>query len=74
MTATARELGIPVLMEFYPVRDDESGLELCGIVWQESGVGDVFLSVAILFGVGVGNQGGAAGSITDNAGCLIRTQ
>lgn len=70
----AEELGIPKVMEFYPIKDDEgSGLELTGVTWQEQGTGDTFLSVAILFGVGAGNQGGAAGSITDNAGCLIQT-
>ena len=74
MSATAKALGIPIMMDFHPAKDAQSGLELTGIVWQESGTGDTYLSVAILFGVGVGNQGAGAGSMTDHAGCLIRTQ
>jgi hypothetical protein len=60
-------------MDFNSITDKESGLELAAISWQEAGTGDVFLTAAILFGVGVGNQNGAAGTMTDNAGCLIRT-
>jgi hypothetical protein len=74
MDNVAEELGVPKVMEFIPLKDQESGLELCGIAWQEQGTGDAFLSAAILFGVGAGNQGGAAGTMTDNAGCLILTQ
>jgi hypothetical protein len=74
MATLARDLRVPVLMEFSNARDEASGLELTGITWQESGTGDTYFSVAILFGVGVGNQGGAAGTVTDNAGLLIKTQ
>ena len=73
MTETAEALGIRKVMEFYPLEDADSKLQLCGISWQEGGTGDVYLSAAILFGVGVGNQGGAAGSMTDYAGCVLRT-
>jgi hypothetical protein len=69
----AEQLKVPKVMSFDSVRDSESELELCGISWQEAGTGDVYLTVAILFGVGVGNQGGALGTVTDNAGCLILT-
>jgi hypothetical protein len=44
------------------------------VLWQEQGTGDAYISPAILFGVGVGNQGGAVGSMTDYAGCVIHTQ
>src|ERR1035437_2465248 len=71
MTDTARALGIPRVMDFHGLRDEESGLELCGISWQEGGTGDVFLSAAILFGITAGNQGGAAGSLTDAAGLKL---
>ncbi len=67
----AEQLGVPKVMEFYPVQDDESKLSLTGVTWQEQGTGDTFLSVAILFGTGVGNQGGAPGSVTDNAGLVL---
>lgn len=73
MADAAKSLGIRKTMEVYPLRDDETGLELSGIAWQEAGTGVVYLSAAVLFGVGVGNQGGAAGTKTDYAGCLIRT-
>jgi hypothetical protein len=73
MTETPEALGIRKVMEFYPLEDSESKLQLCGISWQESGTGDALVSCAILFGVGVGNQGGAPGPMTDNAGCLIHT-
>ncbi|HWX19510.1 MAG TPA: hypothetical protein VN578_06345 [Candidatus Binatia bacterium] len=74
MTQTAKALGLREVMKFDSLRDEGSGLELCGISWQEAGSGDLYLSAAVLFGTGVGNQGGAAGSMTDNAGLLIKTQ
>jgi hypothetical protein len=64
-------LGIPKVMGFYPVKDDESGLSMTGVSWQEAGTGDVYFSAAILFGIEVGNQGGVPGSCTDTAGLLI---
>ena len=69
----AAELGVPQIMEFYPIEDEESGLFMTGVAWQEVGTGDVYVSAAILFGVGAGSQGGVAGTITDNAGCLVLT-
>lgn len=71
--ATLKAMNIPEVMRFYPVQDEQSKLELTGVVWQEPGTGDTYLSVAMLLGVGVGNQGGPAGTVTDNAGCLILT-
>ena len=71
MSATAKALGIPTVMEFHGLKDEQSGLELCGVGWQEGGTGDVYLSAAILFGIGCGNQGGAAGTMTDNAGLKL---
>jgi hypothetical protein len=71
MTSTAKALGIPRVMEFTSTKDDESGLELCGISWQEGGTGDVYLAVALLFGVACGNQGTGAGAMTDNAGLKL---
>ncbi|MDB6022925.1 MAG: p22 coat protein [Pedosphaera sp.] len=69
----ASELGIPQVMEFYPMEDTETGLFITGVAWQEVGTGDVYVSAAVLFGIGAGNQGGAAGTITDNAGYLLRS-
>jgi len=69
----AEQLGVPQVMEFFPIEDDETGLQLLGVQWQEVGTGDVYVSCAILFGIGSGNQGGAPGSVTDNAGLLLRS-
>ena len=68
----AEQLGIPQVMGFYPIQDDQSKLFMTGVGWQEPGTGDVYVSAAILFGTSAGNQGGAPGSITDNAGLLVR--
>ncbi len=67
----ADQLGVPKVMEFYPMTDEESGINMTGAAWQEAGTGDVFVSCGILFGVSAGKQGGANGTITDNAGCRI---
>lgn len=67
----ASQLGIPEIMRFEQLTD-ELGLTMTGTGWQEAGTGDVYVGCGILFGVGVGKQGGAAGAITDNGGLLIR--
>ena len=59
-------------MDFIPMEDPETKLQLLGVQWQEVGTGDVYVSCAILFGIAAGNQGGAPGSICDNAGLLVR--
>ncbi|HWQ90692.1 MAG TPA: hypothetical protein VN673_03390, partial [Clostridia bacterium] len=64
-SSAAAELGIPQVMRFTPVSDPGTGIEMAAIEWQEAGTGDVYVTLAVLFGVGVGNQGGAPGSITD---------
>jgi len=69
----ADQLGVPKVMDFYPISDVISGLHLTGAAWQEAGTGDVYVSCGILFGVGAGKQNGAAGTITDNGGLLVRS-
>lgn len=69
----AAQLGVPQVMEFYPITDEESGLYMTGVAWQEVGTGDVYVSAAILFGVSAGSQGGGAGKITDSAGVLLKS-
>lgn len=66
-------LGVPKVMEFYPMSDEQSGVTLTGAAWQEVGTGDVFVSAGVLFGIGAGKQGGANGTITDNAGVRLIT-
>jgi hypothetical protein len=74
VNSIVEELGIPKAMDFVPLTDAESKLTLTGVLWQEQGTGDTYISPAILFGVGVGNQGAGAGAMTDYAGCVIYTQ
>jgi hypothetical protein len=49
-------LGVCRVMELWPLRDEESGLELIGISWQEGGTGDVYVAAALPFSVGCGNR------------------
>lgn len=72
MNNIVEQLGIPKVMEWFPIRDESSGLELTGVAWQESGTSDLYLSIGLLWGCGTGSQGGAAGTMTDNAGLLLR--
>lgn len=67
----ADELGVPKVMEFYPLMDEGSGIFMTGAAWQEVGTGDVYVAAAILFGTGSGAQGGVAGTITDKAGVRL---
>jgi hypothetical protein len=69
----ADQLGVPKVMEFYPMSDEESGTQLTGVAWQQPGTGKVFVGCAILFGVSAGKQGGANATITDNAGVRLVT-
>jgi hypothetical protein len=68
---TAKSLGIRQVMQFVNEKDADSGLEMTGVTWQESGTGDIYLSAAILFGVSAGNQGTGAGAMTDFAGLKL---
>ena len=72
--AIAEAMGIPTIMRFEQIEDALSGMSLTGVCWQEPGTGDLIVSAAVLFGIGAGNQGGAAGTITDNAGVVVTTQ
>lgn len=67
----ADALNIPKVMEFYPMTDSESTVTMTGAAWQEVGTGNVYVAAGVLFGIGAGKQGGANGSITDNAGVRI---
>jgi hypothetical protein len=55
-------------MDFIPVVDDETRLSLTCALWQEGGTGDAFVSVGMLLGLHVGNEGGASGAMSDSAG------
>jgi hypothetical protein len=66
-------LGIPKIMSFTPMVDQETGLPFVAVGWQDPGTGDLYISIGILFGVAGGNQGGAANTITDRAGVRVVT-
>jgi hypothetical protein len=75
-TAMARELGIPQVMKFEPLVDEEMGLPIMGVTWQQPGTGDLYFSPALLWGSRLGREADpatpnttlAAGSLLDNAG------
>ena len=67
----ADEMGVPRIMDFVPVTDPETGLTLMSVAWQQSGTGDIYYTVAVLFGVTAGKQAGSNGTITDKAGLRL---
>jgi hypothetical protein len=69
----AEELGVAKIMQFYPMADPSTGLEMTGVAWQKQGTGDVIVSAAVLYGVAGGSQGGAADAITDKAGYWLKS-
>jgi hypothetical protein len=69
----AQELGVNQIMQFYPISDPSTGLEMTGVAWQQPGTGDVYVSAAVLYGLSAGAQGGAANSITDAAGYWFKS-
>jgi len=64
----AKELGVPIVNRCKVVQDDDTGLGLMSIMWQEAGVLDIYAAVTALWGSAVGRQGEAAGALTDKAG------
>lgn len=69
----AQSMGIPQIAAFDIVSDPQTGLSLLGISWQEAGTFDVYVTVAILYGVTAGRQSGAAANATDKAGVRLIT-
>jgi len=72
----AQELGAPEIIRFYPMTDDQTGLEMTGVLWQAQNTGDVFVSAAVLYGVNAGaNVTGETTTVanhgTDQAGLVI---
>jgi len=61
-------LRVPKVVETVPMQDDESGMPFTAVGYQKYGTGDVTFSIGVLFGIGAGNQGGAADTKTDPAG------
>lgn len=69
----AAALGVPVTSRFEVATDPESGLSLLGIYWQKQGTLDVWMTIALLYGVTVGAAGGSANTRTDPAGHKVVT-
>lgn len=67
----ASDLGIPENMAIFPQVDPESGMPFTAVGYQKYGTGDIVFSIALLFGVAAGNQGGSADTITDRAGVRL---
>lgn len=63
----ADALGIPKVMSWEPITDPETKMTLMLVKFMEEGTGNIFVSVACIYGVSVGAQGEAAGSLTDYA-------
>jgi hypothetical protein len=69
----AAELGVPQIMLMEAMRDPDSGFSLAMMKWQQAGTGDLILSPTAIWGSSVGNQSGAAASITDKAAHIVRS-
>lgn len=67
----AASIGIPAIAKFETVTDPNSGLTLLGIQWMKAGVFDIYLTVALIWGVAAGKQGGTAGTKCDKAGYRV---
>jgi hypothetical protein len=67
--SAANFLGIPEIARFETVTDPDTGLTLLGILWQQQGTFDIYMTIAVLYGVTAGRRGtGAANTGTDPAG------
>lgn len=73
-TNVAIAAGIPAIAKFETVTDPDSGLTFLGIQWMKAGLFDVYVTIAALYGIKAGSQGGAANAITDKAGVRLVTQ
>ena len=72
------ELGVPQIIQFFPMTDPETGLEMTGVAWQAQNTGDVFVSCAVLYGVNAGaavtgDTTTVANRGSDQAGLIITT-
>lgn len=68
--AVAGEFGIPQIASFQVETDPDTGLSMLGILWQEPGTFDLYMTMALLYGAVAGSQGGSVGAKADYAGAL----
>ena len=69
----ANSMGIPRTMSMEALRDPISGFALALMKWQAAGTADLYIRPTAIWGSAVGRQAGAAGTITDKAGLLLRS-
>lgn len=73
MEALATRLGVPKIAKMEPVSDPDSGLTFLAITYQQAGTFDLYTTLAWIYGISAGNQGGATGALTDYAGHRLTT-
>lgn len=69
----AARYGIPQVMSQEVISDPMSGMQFLLLKWQEAGTGDLYFSLAFLYGATAGAAGGSAGDKTDYAGHRVVT-
>jgi len=71
-TEVAAAFGLPLFAKFDTVTDPDTGLTLLSIMWIDpTGSFDVYFTIAIMYGVVAGSQGGGANALADKAGYRI---
>lgn len=65
---------LPQIAKWEVVTAPESGLSLLSIAWIVAGTFNINYTTTLLWGVTAGNQGGAAGTATDDAAVYVTTQ
>lgn len=73
MSALASRLGVPKIAKMVPVSDPATGLTFLAITWMKSGTFDLYTTLAWVYGISAGSQGGSAGDLTDYAGHRLVT-
>lgn len=69
----AKSLGLPEVMRSEIITDAETGLSFMGLMWQEQGTADVYMTVTLIYGAAAGKQAGGADTICDQAGHRLVT-
>lgn len=65
----AAQFGIPTTMLMETITEEESGMTMGNVKWQEPGTGDLYVCPTFVYGKGLGKQAAtaAAGTLTDYA-------
>jgi hypothetical protein len=72
-TDLAASLGIPAIASTEVLTDPSSGLSMLGIMHMAPGKLDIYMSIALVYGVAAGKQTGSSGTICDYAGHRVKT-